>query len=91
MVEIFDCGVRRILQDCAKWLFKTINENIETRKEDLKGKQPGAIFEVDELKILWIEALPHQIHSAKKEIYSLVSKFKGVLHEIIQNLTGCWN
>ena len=57
MAEIFDCGVRRILEDCAKWLFKTINENIETRKEDLKGKKPGAIFETDEPNVLWIEAL----------------------------------
>ena len=97
MAEIFDSGfwemflpwgVRRILESCAKWSFRTINETIETRKEDIKGKKPGAIFEVDEQKILWIEASPRPTNNAKKEIYSLVSKFNGVLHEIIQNSTN---
>ena len=47
---------------------------LKPERKILKVKKPGAIFEVDEKE--------------KKEIYSLVSKFNGVLHEIIQNSTN---
>ena len=82
LAEIFDCGVKKIMPECLQWLQRTITQNIETRRDDLKKKKPGALFDSREPGIVWIEAVPRPKNSTKKEVYSLVGKYNEILHSV---------
>ena len=47
MAEIFDCGVKAILDNCFKWLYGSMDQNIKTQKEDIVKKNPGALYAKD--------------------------------------------
>ena len=57
-----DCGLKRMLDEFSHWLHKNINSNIETRKNDIQGKKPGAIATSAESRIVWVTALHRPIH-----------------------------
>ena len=88
LCEIFDWGVSEILKGSVGWLRENISFNIESRKEDLLTKNPGALFAKDEPKLIWVEAIHRPNNSARKEIYSLVTKYNGILKEEVSKLSN---
>ena len=53
--------------------FHKFNGNINTRKEDIKGKNPGALMP-DDPKLIWVSIVKCPSRSTNKEIFSLVTK-----------------
>ena len=82
MAEFFDCGVKQIMKDCMYWINKNLISIIETRKEDIKGKRPGAMYPVNEPKIIWVSVIPRPHINSKKEIFSLVGKCNEIMMEM---------
>ena len=81
--QVFDFGVYRTLQDLIKWLLININCQIETRKEDLKLKRPGAVTANSEPRLVWIKMARRPDYSVPKNVHSLASKFNNILEETI--------
>ena len=79
----FDYGVKKILLNAITWLYSNISANLETRKEDIKAKRPGALFSFDEPKIIWVEAIARPPNSSKKEVYSLIAKFNECINDLV--------
>ena len=69
--------------DCFEWLHKNTNYEIQKRKDELIKKCPGAVFDINEPKFVWIEAVTRPTTSAMKNIFLLVYKFNAVMQECI--------
>ena len=81
--EVFDYGVSRTFEDTLKWLLININAVVETRKEDLMGKRPGAVSSSMEPRLIWVAAVHHPESSAHRQVHSLIRKFNTILEEVI--------
>ena len=80
-----DYGAREILKKCCDWIQSNIVKQIETRKEDIRGKRPEALSSRAEPRIIWITALPRPQNSANGHVFSLITKFNDILDDLVYN------
>ena len=50
-------GSMSLIEDALKWLLININADIETRKEDLRKKRPGALTTTTEPRLIWSQMI----------------------------------
>ena len=84
LLGYYDCGVKQLMMDVSNWLCVNIAANISARKEDLKTKRSRAVWSTSEPCMIWLSMVTRPKTSAKKEIFSLVSKCNSVLENIIE-------
>ena len=83
----YDYGVKKMLERWMRWLSRTLDRYIETRKQDLISKRPGAVS-AHEPKIIWIKMIdrPHvQRGDPRFKVYSQRNKFNDLLDELATN------
>ena len=85
--NVFDYGMTETLTDALKWLLININYVIETRKEDLYGKCPGAVTQSKEPRIIWVTMLKRPDYSYDRKINALATKFNSILEDVISGDT----
>ena len=59
-IDHFDFSISKTIEDVLKWLLININQAIETRKQDLLGKRPGAISSLSEPRLIWVQMVKRQ-------------------------------
>ena len=74
--------VAKVLEDCLKWLLININLMLETRKEDLIKKRPGAVPTLAEPRLVWVQMVkcPSEFTDV---IFSLAKVFNELLEATI--------
>ena len=83
IAELFDYGVLHTIEDTLQWLLKKINQVIETRKQDLMGKRPGAVSTTSEPRLVWVSMLRRPDNLLNKQVHALAWKFNEVLEQVI--------
>ena len=85
--KMFDYGAVQAFKNLIKWLVKEFNMIINTRKEDLRNKKPGAITSYAEPRLIWVKMLPRPIIESQCACatYSLCRKFNDALEEVIRD------
>ena len=81
--NVFDFGVSETLEDIIKWLLINVNRCVELRKEDLRGRRPGAISTEAEPHLILVNMLRRPDHSMDKRVYCLARKYNSVMEKVI--------
>ena len=85
MAEKSEYGIRKLLYECFNWLVENINLELHDREEALYKKNPGALFDINEPKIIWVAPVVRPTTSALKNVFSLVQKFTAVMEECLED------
>ena len=80
---VFDYGVTHTLEDIMKWLLINFNLVIETRKQDLMTRRPGALASLAEPRLIWVTMLMQPDYSMNKQVNSPARKFNDILKEVV--------
>ena len=80
---VYDYGVTHTLEDTIKWFLININLVLETQKQDLMTRRPGAVASSVEPRLIWVTMLCCPEYSMNKQIYSLARKFNNILESVI--------
>ena len=78
-----------ITEDTLKWILININCMIETRKEDLDKKKPGALSTMSEPRLIGVQMV-RRLKFAQTRIFSIANKFKHILEEVIAGDQGSY-
>ena len=90
----YDFGVKRNFTKLVKWLATQISRCIQSRKEDLKTKKPGAL--TSSPRILWVKTIDRPMidrHPDRKrnQVQSVRTKFNTALENVLAEDTNLHN
>ena len=82
-----DFGIGQLLYDMVNWLAKNIESTLDLRKEDIKAKNPGALWSASEPCLIWVPMLVRPILEGayKPHVFAQCKKFNEIIDEIAGN------
>ena len=78
-------GVGKIATDLLYWLCDEIEKALSLRKEDVRGKRPGALWSSSEPRIVWVKMLtrPFIDFDPKRDfVFAQCTKFNEIVDEM---------
>ena len=81
--QIFNFGARETYEYALRWFVNNVACMIDTRKDDIRKKRPGALSPGSEPRFIWVEALSRPEVLLAKCVYSLICKFNAALEEVV--------
>ena len=85
-LEYYEFGASKIMGKTLNYLIGEISRMIDTKREDMKSKRPGAVV-YGEPKIIWMKIWDRP---TSDRVFSLRSKFNAVLEETLANYRSCY-
>ena len=84
--RLFDHGVKSLMKDGLEWMMKNMLRLLDTRKEDIRNKRPGALSTSAEPRLIWVTTMfrPKDVHPSVKEALKLVRKGNECLEELVK-------
>ena len=85
-LNFYTYGVTTVTGCCLTWIINTMDRLIETRKEQLRRRRPGAIV-ADEPKVIWFTMMNRPgIHYS--DLYAVRHKYNKNLKELLDQKTN---
>ena len=85
-INHFGFSVSQIIGKCLNWLIKNIDIIIESRKDDLRCRKPGALHS-SELKLVWMKLFQHP-NMKENQFRQVQDKFNNILEDILSTKKG---
>ena len=85
-INYFGFGVSQIIGKCLNWLIKNIDIIIESRKDDLRHRKPGALHS-SEPKLVWMKIFQRP-NMKENQFHQVQDKFNNILEDILSTKKG---
>ena len=81
-----DYGFKKVYRIGVEWVMNEFNRILDSRKEELRNKRPGALSTSAEPRLIWVTTMRRlfNIHEDVKTTFKMVKKANEVLEDLVK-------